>query len=457
MMGAIFIGTLLSGCTLFKTKTPMYETSLEVWGVFDDSMDYGQVFSMYREMNPFVQDITFRKFPVEDYERELLDALAAGNGPDIFMVQNAWLPDYLNKIAPAPEGFINAKKLDEAFVDVVTEDFLVDGRVYGVPLSVDSLALYYNKDFFNSVGVTKPPQTWEEFSSIVEQLREIDNFGNIVRAGAAFGTGKNINRSADLISVLFLQSDVAMVDESGTAAQFSRFIEKNGESLNAGENALGFYTNFASPSRSVYTWNRRQHYSLDAFTEGTVGMMINYSWHYNTIKSKNEKLRFAVAPIPQLNKNRAKNFANYWGFVVAKNKTPQQRSDGRRPLPNDARIHEAWEFLKYLTMSNGKSFDLVHAFTKETKRVSLEIDPAADYLARTGKPAARRDLVEEQKTDPVLGVFAEGNIIARSWRRKNAADIDQVLVDMIESVNLGQRSVAQALNTAERRVSQLLR
>jgi len=456
VVGVIALTTLLSGCTILKKKTSTYKTSLEIWGVFDDSGDYSQIFAAYHEMNPFVTSITFRKFPIEDYERELLDALAAGNGPDIFMIQNAWLPDYLNKIAPAPEGFVNEKKLRETFVDVVADDFLVDGKVYGVPLSVDSLALYYNKDFFNSAGIVHPPQTWEEFSAAVEKMTEIDQFGNIVRAGAAMGTGKNINRSPDIVTLLFLQGGVEMVSENGRSANFSRFIESNGQSINAGESALEYYTNFASPSRSVYTWNRRQHYSLDAFTEGTVGMMLNYSWHYDTIKAKNEKLRFAVAPVPQLNARQPRNVANYWSFVVAKNKVPQAAQQGTRPVSNTVRIHEAWEFLTYLTMATGKQFTLVHGATFQTKSVPLTLDPAAEYLTRTHKPAARRDLVEQQKSDPVLGVFAQGNIIARTWRRKNAADIDNVFVNMIESVNLGQQSVRQALQTAQTRVTQLL-
>ncbi len=455
IVSALFVGVLLSGCTIFKTKTSTYKTSLEIWGVFDDTNDYSQILATYMDLNPFVTEVTYRKFPVEDYERELLDALAAGNGPDIFMIQNAWIPDYLNKIAPAPEGFINEKKLRETFVDVVADDALIDGKVYGVPLSVDSLALYYNKDFFNAAGITRPPQTWEEFSADVEKLTQIDQYGNIIRSGAAIGTGKNINRSADLITLLFLQSGVNMVGAGGTSAEFSQYITVDGKSINAAENALNFYTNFASPSRSVYTWNRRQHYSLDAFTEGTVGMMINYSWHYNTIKHKNEKLRFAVAPLPQLNPDRATNVANYWTFVVAKNKNVQPASGGH-PLPNAMRVHEAWEFLTYLTMRNGKSFPIVHAATKSVKEFPLEIDPAADYLTRTQKPAARRDLIEAQKSDPVLGVFARGNIIARTWRRTNAAAIDRVFVEMIESINLGQQSVQQALETARTRVTQLL-
>ncbi len=452
----VVTGAVLSGCGIIEKKSPLYTVNLEVWGTFDDSRDYENIFASYAKVNPLVGSITFRKFPIEDYERELLDALAAGTGPDIFMIQNAWLPDYQNKITPAPEYLIGKKAFMDTFVDVVARDAIGDdGAIYAVPLSVDALALYYNKDFFNAAGITRPPVTWEEFSAAVEKLTEIDQYGNIVRAGAAMGTGKNINRSADIVSVLFLQSGVP-ITENGAAKLTTTFTGTGNAVVNAGESALRFYTDFAAPSRSVYTWNRRQHYSLDAFTEGTVGMMLNYSWHYKTIKHKNEKLRFAVAPLPQLDTRAPRNIANYWMFVVAKNKAPVAKP-GRKPVPNDVRVHEAWEFLKFLTMAHGKQFTIMHGITGQKKVVALPLDPAKEYITRTGKPAARRDLVEEQKSDPVLGAFAHGVLIAETYRRRSAAAVDAALVEMIEAVNTGQRTVRDALRAAEAQITKLLR
>lgn len=450
----------LSGCSIFKTPTSSYRFDLEIWGVFDDSQDYATIFAQYQEdVHPYAGSITFRKFPVESYEKELLDALAAGKGPDIFMVNNAWVPDYVNKIAPAPEQFVNKKQILEQFPDVVAEDFLFGDKVYGVPLSVDSLALYYNKDYFNAAGITAPPATWDEFAKVVQRLTQVDQFGNIVRAGAAMGTSNNVNRSMDVLTLLFLQGGVTMADDTGSSARFSRYIDSGGQSVNAGERALQFYTDFAAPSRATYTWNRRQHYSLDAFTEGSVGMMVNYSYHYNTIRRKNEKLNFAVARVPQLTMSdpaAAVNFANYWGFAVAANKQAVPSSDGTAPLPNEVRIAEAWQFLSYLTLDNAGVFHVTHGFSGAVLDKAIGTDPAAEYATRTGKPAARKDLLATQKDDPVLAPFAAGNLIAHNWRRPNATAVDGVLAQMIESVNLGEQTPSQALQTAEARASRLL-
>jgi maltose-binding protein MalE len=84
-------------------------------------------------------------------------------------------------------------------------------------------------------------------------------------------------------------------------------VGSDGNVFQAGEQALSFYTQFAKLSTSTtginqaYTWNSRQHYSTDAFAEGSVAMMFNYSWQMAEIKNKNPKLNFSIASVPQIN------------------------------------------------------------------------------------------------------------------------------------------------------------
>ena len=143
----------LGGCGLKGSAPEGYKVDLEVWGVFDDSDAYQEIFSAYKEINPYVGEIRYRKLQPENYEEELLQAMAANKGPDIFMIRNAWVKDFQDKIEPAPENY-SEKTYRDAFVDVAADDFIgEDQKIYGVPLSVDSLALYYNKDLFNAAGI----------------------------------------------------------------------------------------------------------------------------------------------------------------------------------------------------------------------------------------------------------------------------------------------------------------
>ena len=219
VLSLALVGTLLlSGCGFRETNQP-YKVDLEVWGVFDDSDAYAEVFSQYKRLNPHVGEIIYRKFLVDTYRQDPLDALAAGNGPDIFLIQNTWTPQFLDKVVPAPDYIADERIFREIFVDVVAKDFLTpDQKILGAPLSVDTLALYYNKDLFNAAGITTPPATWEEVVANVGKLTQIDGFGVINQSAIALGTAAdpigNINRATDILTTLFFQSGVPILDDT---------------------------------------------------------------------------------------------------------------------------------------------------------------------------------------------------------------------------------------------------
>ena len=441
------------GC---KKPNSNYKVTLDMWGTFDNNNAYTDEIEAYLDIDKNVKSITYHKYTLESYKEDLLNALAAGNGPDIFMIQNSWMPDFMDKVVPAPDYMMTEQEFRNTFVDVAASDLVYDGKIYGVPLSVDSLALYYNKDIFNAAGVTRPPKTWSEFDGIVKRLTKIDEFGNFAQSGAAIGTAFNVNRSMDILTALMMQEGAEMSRRDGTVL----FAEPVNKGI-PGERALRYYTSFASASSPVYTWNKKQNYSIDAFFEEKAAMMINYSWHYDTIKAKNAKLNFAVAELPQKTLDTIgsqANIANYWVFVVAKNKQPTQINDPRAVIVTDEmRVHEAWQFLRAMAFPSASGVTLTNFMNGESLVYTLPFDLTEKYLEKTGKPAARRDLIDKQKTDLKLGAFVKGNLIARSWWRNDAEAVDAIFADMIDNVNTGTLSPRKSLELGAKRVQQLMK
>jgi len=458
----LFLAGLLtvSGCGCKKAGVHQYDLSLEVWGTLDQSDALNEIFENYKRINPNISNITYKKIATDTYKKELVDALASGQGPDIFLMNNTWLPSFKDKIVAAPEAesVINEQKFRNNFVDVAAEDFVDGGKIYATPLSVDSLGLYYNKSLFNEAGITSPPADWNQFIADVRKLTRIDATGNITQSAAAIGTAYNINRSTDVLNLIMLQNGTRMADEDGRV----RFNDSNmtvEKTIFPGESALNFYTQFADSSSPNYTWNPNLHYSIDAFSEGKTAMMFNYSWHMATVSSKAPKLDFAVAPVPQFPDTPRVNFANYWAYAVAKNKVPQSSPYGSSktstPISNDTRVAEAWRFLTYLTTKPDGTFVPPTSGTGLGKVVSANFDPAKSFLEKTGEPAARRDIIEEQKNDPRIGVFATDNLIDKSWKESDPDSIEAIFAEMVDHVNKGQSSVSEALKTASIRVQAL--
>lgn len=446
LMIVILIVPFFSGCT--GKSSNKYKVDLEIWGVFDDNTDLAEIIGQYREINPFINNIIYKKFPVDGYKDEIIDALASGNGPDIFLINNAWMPFFEDKVSPAPDYVLNEQTFRENFIDVVSDDFIGEnGKIYGTPLSVDSLALYYNKDLLNASGIAAPPATWSELIEDSRKITKMDEFGTITKSGIALGTTYNINRSTDIIDLLMFQQGAEMPNRNNISFK---------PDYNIGEKVISFYTQFARASSPAYSWNNRRHYSIDAFYEGDLAMMLNYSWHINTIKNKNAKLNFAISPVPQISKENPVNFANYWSFVVSKNKRIKQL-DERLPVNNDIRIGESWQFLKFLTFKNNGKFILMNMKSKKVKEYPVALDPALVYLKETSKPAARRDLIEKQKTDPILGAFAYGNLIAKTWYKKDSSRIEAIWAEVIADVNNGDITPGQAFRLITTRIGQVNR
>jgi ABC-type glycerol-3-phosphate transport system substrate-binding protein len=450
------------GCGCKPASPKKYSLALEIWGPLDSNDALREIFDSYRKINPNITNIVYRKIAAETYKKELLEGLASGQGPDIFLINNAWLNSFKDKILPAPivpgNGVINEQKFRNNFVDVAVADFVEQGQIYAAPLSVDSLGLYYNKDLFNQAGIVSPPGTWNEFIEDARKLTHINAFGEITQSGAAMGTAYNINRSTDILGLLMLQNGTEMVDGNGRV-KFDGSVAIGGRSASPGENALDFYTQFAKSSSSNYSWNSNMHYSIDAFSEGSAAMMLNYSWHLGTIAEKAPKLNFAVAPVPQLENSPKVDYANYWAYVVAKNKTSNDNVPGavsKTPsVSNETRVGEAWLFLTYLTTKPDGTFTVKTSSSSVGKSVSADFDPAKSYLSKSHEPAARRDLIEQQKTDPQIGVFAESNLVAKSWKQPDSDAVESILAEMIDQVYRGKTKVSDALKLGARRVQML--
>lgn len=397
------------------------KATLEMWGVYDDRQSLAKVFSSFQQVEQGIK-INYRQFSYEDYERELINALAAGTGPDLLMIHHTWLAKHRDKLVPMPVSsgsdevkFITPLDIRDQFVDVVYKDLIYDNQIYAIPLYVDTLALFYNKDMFNTAGITNPPKDWEEFNKDVELLTKFDSSGNIIQAGAAMGTARNINRSTDILSALFIQNGTQMTNATNTSATFTRSIN----SIQAGENALEYFTDFANPKKAVYTWNSSQHYSIDAFIEGKVAMMFNYSHQIPVVRGRFDRLNFSVAPMPQFSELEAKNYANYFGVGVS-NQSKNQNA--------------AWRFVNYLASHDG----------------------SLTYLTQTNRPSARRDIIDIQRNDPQLGVFAVQALSAKSWFQIDNNAIDQIFADMIDDINLGKASIRSSLRAAESKINVLM-
>lgn len=427
----IFVLLLVTG-VIPGLRSPVTEKyTLNIWGVYDDEEAVEQIIADYRKINKNCEIKYFQKDYLE-YERDLVNALASGSGPDIFFIHNTWVPKHKEKIYPMPQ-LIPGKEKDfnyytpydyrnKIFVDVAAQDFIEnDKTIYAIPLYIDTLAIYWNKDILNKDMVPKPPQTWEEFIEIIPKITKIDEKGNIIQAGVSMGTSKNVNRGTDILAALMLQSGSDIIDVEHGKVTFKKVANVGEEEISPGKRSLQFYTDFANPLKKVYTWNKDMHYSIDSFYEEKTAMMINYAYHLPTIKKKSPRLDFSVSPFPQPKDIAVPvNYPSYWGVTVASASKYQK---------------EAWDFLMFFS----------------------EAENMKKYLQITRHPTARRDLISWQKAaDPELTVFLDQALTAKSWYQPDNLAVDRIFGDMIDLVVEG-KDIDKTINAAAEQLSLLLK
>lgn len=425
--------------------------TLEMWGVWDDSDAYSELIAQYKAAHPYIS-INYKKFRYEEYEQQLLEAFARGKGPDIFAIHNTWTKKYQELITPMPAQTstvliyesgsikketvrqiqttrsITPREIRTQFVDQVAKDMVISGidsqgnfveQIYGLPLSVDTLAMFYNKSLLNLAGIPTPATTWKDFQQQVKQTTTLDKEGNVIQAGATIGTGSNVTRSFDILSLLMMQNGTTMMQYP--TITFDKVLAGQSRTAPPGQEALRFYLDFSSSATEVYCWNEEMPNSIDFFGQGNAAFFFGYSYHTQQLKTDYPKLSFLVTKAPQIEGNPEINYANYWAFTVS-NKS--------------AHSEEAWNFIQYMTVNK---------------------DNVKKYLNKTQKPTALRELIEEQKENESILPFADQLLTAQSWYQgKNPNAAESVFIEMIDKAATGQYEIKDLIGETAKKVQQTI-
>lgn len=393
----LVIAVLLGTGVLPGIRGRIAKTTLEMWG-YDPADVWQGIIRDYRREHPTIT-VNYTQLAADSYEDELIDRLASGRGPDIFMIDNTWLWKHGAKLTPAPAERMNAARVEELFPLVVSQDFTAQGMTYALPLYIDTLALFYNKDIFDRAGIVFPPSGWIAFQDIVKKLG--------LNSAAIGGSTATIDRANDLIALLMMQSGVQMIDENGRA-----------DFTNA-EPAVAFYLKFGDPKSSYYAWDNKFPIAFERFSRGDLPIMFGYQYHARAVRVINPRLRFGVSEMPQSSRTLV-NYPSYAGLAV---------------WNQSAQPEEAWKFI-------------IDSTTRP--------EAARAYSVAVDEPPALRELVGEFQNNPTTQVFANQALTARSWPRIDDRAIDAIFSVMIDSIQAAHIPLNTALQTAEDAINNLI-
>lgn len=457
LLGLVFVFLTTSG---FGCKgvsqdvaAKMQPITLTVWGVWESQDDLRPIIENYQRVHPNIT-VNYRKLSSAEYTGEILNALAEDRGPDIFAVNVNELRNYLGKIAPLPSEITMAYPVEKGtvkkeivpelkttksislngiknnFIDTVYDDVVINYdnpktktkelRVFGLPLSMDTMVMYFNRDLLNNANIGQLSAYWDkQFQKDIKKLTKQDAQGNIIQAGVAMGGGANIERSADLLTLIMSQSGADIIAGNDRAA-FTQYV--SGKDYNPGIDAIRFYCDFSNPTKDVYAWNDKLDNSLKMFMDGRLAVMFGYAYHLPIIKAQAPKLNFGITAMPQLGPNNSvKNSADYWVETVSK---------------KSKHITESWDFVQF---------------------ASLNTQAVSAYLEKTKRPTALRALIENQKADNDLSVFANQLLTSSTWYRGYGyTQAVKAFEEMVAAISQNPKELDHEARVAEDKVSQTL-
>ena len=416
--------------------------SLNWWRVGGSKQNFDILLNDYKKIRPNVS-VNVSQIREEELESALIQALADGRAPDVVSLPNTWLRGWQHRLAPLPPTLtlpyleltgtfkkeprwvlkeinsLDLKSIKARYVDTVVNDVYFDSKIYGLPLNLDTLLIFYNVDLLTAAQFPEAPKTWNEFKEASQAITKLDKLGRLLQNGAALGTAENIPYSFDIVSALMLQNGTPMM--TGGSASFQKPISVQGESYSPGLDALRFYTDFANASKETYSWSADQINAREAFAAGKLGFVFGYWRDLPNLKAMAPKIRIGLANFPQIEGSfQTSYYANYFIETVLKQSTHQT---------------EAWDLIQFITTP------------AEAKK----------YLESAKQPTAQREFVTAQIADEDLGIPAAQVLTAKTWYRGyDFTSTQGVFQDMIKQVLVGT-PIDQALSAAAERVTQTMR
>lgn len=111
-------------------------------------------------------EVTAKYVPFADFKKQLSIGASADELPDIAILDS---PDHASYVEMGIFEDLTGKFNVDNYYEGTVNSCTVDGKLYGVPLGANCLALYYNEDMLNEAGC-KAPQTWDELKETAKAL-----------------------------------------------------------------------------------------------------------------------------------------------------------------------------------------------------------------------------------------------------------------------------------------------
>lgn len=420
----IFILFLVAGVIVFAKfssgpSSTADSTQITIWGTAPE-FAMSSVLETVNNNKIAVLNVTYKEIPPETFEQTLIEALADGYGPDAVLLPNTLLLKNQRKFTLIGNNALSARTFRDTFVEGA-EPLMTSTGTYGLPVAVDPLVMYWNRNILTSKNVARPPQTWEEVLALADILTERRNDRSIIKSTVALGDYRNVKYSKDILLALTMQAGGSFVGRDDNDRPINLLGNDTINSLNPFTASLSFFTQFSDPLKSVYSWNRSLPDSETAFINGDLAFYFGHASDAAEIRSKNPNLNFDIAPLPQP-KDAPVKFTSgvMYSFSILSSSKNQQAA-----------------FNNISILTSGTVASLVSG--------------------AIGLPPARRDLLSSLPGTSFGDVFWRSALWTKTWLDPDPIKTAAIFAQGIDDVVTGKSKPVDAAKLIGQQINELLR
>lgn len=379
------------------------------WVGNDEGMQ--RLYDRFREEHPKIT-VEFQDVPAEQSQQKLTTQIAGGNPPDAAFIDAGAVADFASREALVNlDGYIEHSEIVEPddYVEAFRTFGTFEGSLYGLPFDGESTGLFYRTDLFEEAGIDGPPTTWEEFRDAAQTLTKPDQ--------QQYGYQVFAPEASYYWYPWLWQAGGALLSDDGKSVEFN-----SDEAIEAAE----FYIELVDYSAPDYL-NSNSYDGRVGFANGQVAMYMAGAWFAGVLDDEFPKIsgKWAAAPLPEGEAGCATTIAGDALVIFAGGKE------------HDA----AWKWIEFLSKPEN-----IAEWTYEAEGTLL---PPLTSLLES------EDLVE---TKPILEGFAEAMEcgITNTVTNPKWSEAEQVLNEELGKAIYGEKSAADAVNTAATKADEVL-
>ena len=147
-----------------------------------------ELIKKFNQANPSIE-VEYVGLPWSSSKQKIDVAIAANNTPDCSGVSTNWVSEFaLNGSIVPLDKYFNKLPDRKQFAPVhinALRDLTPDKKLYQLPNTFNANLFWYRPDWFREAGI-KPPQTWDEFFSIIPKMTDLskNQYGYSIRGGS---------------------------------------------------------------------------------------------------------------------------------------------------------------------------------------------------------------------------------------------------------------------------------